>query len=265
MPQSRTLRSRVAGQSAMSAVVLAQSGGDPRTGIQRLFGSSPLTARSKLSYRAALGELLVGDMVENLGPSWDVLHGIPLGDGLLDHLVIGPAGVFAVRAENCTDQDVVIDGDSLVVAGQSRTDIPCALADAAAAAALLAEAAGVPVRVRPLLVVVNAARLTVRRPASGVRIVASGDLQRMLTRSARTLTGDEVARISDLADLESTWPQRTVDEPDPQALMRDFTMIRAQVRAALARRVTWAAAGIGLLYGVVWGAIAVLVGTILRP
>lgn len=262
MPQSRSLRGRVAGQSAMSAVVLAQAVGDRRSGIQRLFGVSPLTPTSKRSYRAALGELLVGDVLENLGPSWDVLHGIPIGDGLVDHLVIGPAGVFAVRATNCTDQDVIVDGDSLVVDGEIRGDVECSRADATSVAGLLAEATGGTVRVLPLLVVVDAARLTVRRPASEVRIVASRDLHRVLIHSAHTLSGEEVARISDLADLESTWPERTADELDTQMLTRDFTIVREQVRSALARRITWAAAGIGLLYGVVWGVIAALVATI---
>ncbi|CAN5630263.1 hypothetical protein BH10ACT7_BH10ACT7_16580 [soil metagenome] len=265
MSQSRSLRGRVAGQSAMSAVVLAQAGGDRRTVIQRLFGASPLTATSKFSYRAALGELLVGDMLENLGPSWDVLHGIPLGDALLDHLVIGPAGVFAVRAINCTDQEVLVEGDLLVVAGEARNDIPCSIADAASVGDLLSDAAGVPVPVQALLVVVDAARLTVRRPPNGLQLVASRDVHRMLTRASLTLTGDEVARVSDLADLEGTWPRRSADELDTQRLSRDFTIIRAQVRAALGRRITWAAAGIGLLYGLVWGVIAALVETIVRP
>ena len=76
----------------------------------------------------------------------------------MDHLVIGPAGVFAVRATNCTDQDVIVDGDSLVVDGEIRGDVECSRADATSVAGCSPgdrrNRAG-----SSLLVVVDAARL----------------------------------------------------------------------------------------------------------
>lgn len=259
----RSLREHVAGQTAMCAVVSAQADAPPRSTFQRIIGVSPLTPESRRSYRGALGELVVGDILENLGPVWDVLHDLPLGARLLEHLVIGPAGVCAVRAVNATDADVVVDGDQFIVGGDPRSDIPESIEDASTTARFLATAAQSPVRVQPLLVVVDPTKLTVKRPASGVRIVASSDLHRFLARAARTLTGEDVARISDLADLQSTWPSGGSDRLDTQKLHRDFTVIRADVRTALARRIGWSAAGIGLLYGLVWGVIATLVGTIM--
>ncbi len=77
MPASNSLRGRVPGQVAMSEVIAAQLDVPPRSRLARLFGRSPLTPETRPKYRAALGELLVGDMLDNLGTRWDVLNVVP--------------------------------------------------------------------------------------------------------------------------------------------------------------------------------------------
>jgi hypothetical protein len=262
MPENRLLRERVAGQSAMCDVVRAQASAPPRGLAQRIFGFTPLTASSRARYRSALGELLVGDVLENLGQHWDVLHDLPLSETVLEHLVIGPAGVFAVRTANFGAEEAVIDGPSLVVAGETHDAIQRAAADAGEAAAILSAAAGESVRVRPLLVVVEPKRLAVKRAATGVRVLASWELERMLTWAPRTLSGDDVARISDLADLVTTWPDSDALDLDTQKLHHDFAGIRAEVRTAVGRRVLWAVAGIAALYCLVWGLIGSFVSLV---
>jgi len=268
MSGSRSPRERIAGQSAMSDVVLAHTAAPARSLAARVFGLSPLTAQSRVSYNGALGELLVGDVLENLGTNWDVLHDLPLTpsdncDSVLDHLVIGPAGVYAVHVSNFTDKDVVIVSDLLLVGGEAHDHIRAAKARAAAAAELLSAASGSPVRVRPILVVVDPRRLSVRVAAAGVRVIPSWQLERFLSRGARTLTGTEVARISDLADLATTWPAAPVPHFDVQGLHRQFAVVRGDVRAALLRRVLWGTLGIGLLYAAVWTLVASVVSAIL--
>jgi hypothetical protein len=264
MPNSRILRERVAGQSAMCDVVRAQAASPERSAIERILGFNPLTAASRALYRGALAELLVGEVLANLGPRWDVLHDLPLGHAVLDHLVIGPAGVFTVRAANYGAQDVVIDGPPLMVATRARDDIAHAAAEAAEVQRILAAATGEAVSVRPLLVIVDPKRLTVKQTATTVRVMASWELERVLTRAARTLTGDEVARLSDVADLITTWPRAdAVDLADTQQLYRDFSAVRDEVRVALGRRILWIVAGVGLMYGAVWSLIGTLASLIL--
>lgn len=51
--------------------------------------------------RGASGEELVGGVLEELpGPHWRVLHDVVLGRGNVDHVVIGPPGVFAVETKS---------------------------------------------------------------------------------------------------------------------------------------------------------------------
>lgn len=249
----------------MAEVVEAQRLGAPRSFLARIAGASPLSPTARLAYRGALGELMVGDMLENLGSRWDVLHDLPLVRGVLDHLVIGPAGVFAVIAANYRDRDVVVDDGTLLVTGEPRDDIAAASEQADAAASLLSDAAGDRVRVRALLVVVEPRKLVVKRPAGGVRVVASQDLERLLARAPRILSGDQVAAISDLADLESTWPVPPAAQLDTQRLHRDFAMVRQEVRSALLRRVLWGVAAFCAAYAFVWGMVATLVTGVLHP
>lgn len=264
MAHTRILRERVAGQSAMSDVVQAQSFAHPRGRIARLFGIDPLTEHAKASYSGALGELLVGDVLDNAGPTWDVLHDLPLHDSVLDHLLIGRPGVYSVRAANYGREDVVVDGDDLIVGGESRGDIACAQLQASQVASILGEALGEPVQVRALLVTVDPRRLITKSPTSGVRVISSRDLERELAEAPSVLSGEAVARLSDVADLVTTWPAADSVALDTQQLNRDFGVIRSEVRDALTRRMAWGAAATILVYGTVCGLVATLVSALMN-
>lgn len=260
MQQNRIVRERVAGQSAMAAVVAAQAEAPARTPIYRMLGLTPLTAASRASYRGALGELHVGETLEGLGQRWDVLHDLPLERSVLDHLVIGPAGVFAVRAANYSGTDVV-GPSGPVLADELRDDLALVSAEAAEAARLLSAAAEGSIPVQPLLVVVAPRRLS---PGVDARIVASRDLERLLTRAPATLSGDDVAAISDRADLASTWPRGGTPVVDTQQLRHEFETIRDDVQRSFGRRLLWGAAALGLAYGLAWGFIGSLVALIVH-
>ena len=258
MAPDRILRDRVAGQSAMFEVVFAQQHVRQQSCLGRFLGISPLTAEASSWYRGALGELLVGDVLENLGQRWDVLHDVPLERSSLDHLVIGPAGVFTVRTANCDGMDVVVHDDELVVVGEIRHDIPLARMEADEVARILSAAAGRPIAVQPLLVVVGPRRLIVRTEVD-VRIISSSDLEKALCALPQVMNGDEVASISDMADLNATWPIAGATILDTQKLHRDFNVIRAMASNALVRRIAWAAAATTMIYVSVCSVIAMFV------
>lgn len=264
MAQNRILRERVAGQSAMAAVVHAQLTAPPRSRFARIIGASPLTIEARGHYRGALGELLVGDVLENLGLTWDVLHDLPLPGSVVEHLLIGRAGVFTVRAANYGRIEVVIDGPTLIAAGEQHDDIAAAAAEAAEVSRVLSKAAGRVIRVRPLLVVVDPLRLVVAAPTAEARVITSTELEGLLAHAPRTLKGEEVAHISDLADLESTWPAGDAVDLDTQQLHRDFGVIRSVVNDALVRRILWAAAATIVVYAAVCSTVAALVTVIVR-
>jgi len=260
MQHSRSPRERVPAEAAMRQVLTAQSAHPVRTSFARVFGVGPLASAGKHAYVKALGELIVGEVLSGLGQRWDVLHEISVRqNSIIDHLVIGPAGVFTIHVVNCRDRDVVVNGMNFVVSRVEHDDLRCAAAEADAAAQALEAASGAPVRVRPLLVVVDPRRLNVKLPASIVRVIVSQELERFLLKAPTTLDGDEVARFSDLADRATTWPAGSTESVDTLQLSRDFERVRSQVRAARRRRTAWSTVGIVLIYIGVCGCIATLV------
>jgi hypothetical protein len=92
-------------------------------------------------------------------------------------------------------------------------------------------------------------------------VVSSGDLLGWFERATRVLDGEAVARISDVADRVSTWHTATDLAVDGEALFADFSLVRAEVNAAIRRRIAWAFIGVLVTYGLLWGSIAMLTST----
>jgi hypothetical protein len=71
-----------------------------------LQGADPLTPDNYPWYKGALGEIAVGQILERLGPEWTILHAVPVGGGAfdIDHVLIGPAGVFTLNTKNHAGQ-----------------------------------------------------------------------------------------------------------------------------------------------------------------
>ena len=263
MSAGRGVRDRVAAQSAMATVVALQHGAAPRGPLARTLGVTPLRPEARVPYQEALGELIVGDILDSLGPWWDVLHDVPLDGTTLDHLVIGPAGVHAVSVVHHDERDVVVDDSVVVVAGEPTDDLARAARRAASAAERLSDAAGEAVRVIPVLVVVRPRRLIERRRPVNVRVVAAHQLEQHLHRARRVATGDEVARWSDLADREQTWQTPSACATDVRELHRAFGRVRAEVTAAGLRRASWLGATVLAGSMAVWALVATAVSAVM--
>jgi hypothetical protein len=254
MPASSSLRGRVPGQVAMSEVVAAQLDVPSRSRLARIFGRSPLTPENRPVYRAALGELLVGDMLDNLGPRWDVLHVVPLDtcERDIDHLVIGPPGVFTITTENFPGQELKVNGETLSVGSRQFDHIRVARSLGEGAAERLSAAVGRPVEVTPLIVAVTPTKLLLREQPCGVSVVASRGLLHHLERLVPTLSGADVASISDVADRHSTWEMSADSPHDPQKLGDSFAALREEVQDAAEARLFWSIVGLGAVAISVW-------------
>jgi hypothetical protein len=76
---------------------------------------------------------------ERLGPEWAVLHAVPVGAGTsdIDHVLIGPAGVFTLNTKNHAGQPVWVAGRTPDVAGEKQRHLYNASHEAGRAAKLL--------------------------------------------------------------------------------------------------------------------------------
>lgn len=261
MSAGYSLRSRVPGQSVMSEVVASQKLAVPRSRLSRVLGLTPLLERNRALYRAAVGELLVGEALDHLGPDWDVLHAVPVDDEHyeIDHLAIGPPGVFSVLTKNFPGQEVVVTTDGMTVGGKAQDHIDIARTEAIVVADLLSVAARRPVEAQALVVIVNPKKLTVRAQPELAHVVSSKQLLRWIAKLPRVLDGANVAYISDIADRETTWRTPPSLDQDTSELHEEFAKLRAEISSAGRVRFVWASVAFVIIAATVWTTVALVV------
>lgn len=251
------LRDRMPGQLVVAELLRAQAQVQSRGFLGRLFGSSPLTTETQAWYKGALGEMEVGRALAGLGPDYTVLHAVPVGKGHsdIDHVVIGPAGVFTLNTKNHRGKKVWVAGGTFMVSGNKQPHIRNSVFEAKRAATLLSSAVGHPVGVLPLLVVVGANELKIKSKADGVEVLDSRRLRRWLQRRPDRLSGAELARIAAHACRPDVWHVDPQDDGDPEILMANFHALHRNIRSAGRRRMLWAGAATAVFTTAVLGVV----------
>ncbi|MGN6221676.1 MAG: nuclease-related domain-containing protein [Microbacterium sp.] len=234
------LRLRSPASSVIAEALRVQSSVPPRTGTQRFFGRSPLNVESRPWYLGALGELEVGRLLDQLGPEWFAFHAVPVGSAGsdVDHIVIGPGGVFTINSKFHEGGNVWVASRRLLVNGQRTDHLRNAEFEARRVAKLLTQAARRPVDVTPVIAIVAARRLTIRERPERVVVLAASQLPRWLQNRVAVLRVDEVAEVSRMAATPATWGQPNI----PVADLAAFAELRSTVTAARNRRRSWALA-----------------------
>ncbi|MGZ0712600.1 nuclease-related domain-containing protein (plasmid) [Coraliomargarita sp. W4R53] len=181
-----------------------------------MFGRSPLTLESRPWYLGALGELEVARVLDQLGPGWLALHAVPVGSAGsagsdVDHIVIGPGGVFTINSKFHEGGNVWVESRRLMVNGQRTDHLRNAEYEARRAAKLLTHAAPHRVEVTPVIAIVAARRLTIRERRDRVIVVSATSLPQWLQSRPTVLTAGDIAELSRLAAA----PQRGAIPPSP--------------------------------------------------
>ena len=140
-------------------------------------------------------------------PRWRFLHAIPVGDrgSDIDHLVIGPGGIFTVNAKHHPGAKIWVGGDTFLVNGNRQPYIRNSRHEAARAARLLTSACGFPVHVEGVVVTVNADDLTIKKAPADVHVVPRMQVTRWLRRHGDILGSDVLEQIFDAARRSTTW------------------------------------------------------------
>lgn len=230
------------GQSAIIELLRVQSAVPPRSGIARLFGLSPLSAESRPWYEAAVSEIEVGDALAHLGDDWVVLHALPVGTGTtdIDHVVIGPGGVFIINTKNHPGQTVWASQRAFLVSGIRHPYIRNMEYEMGRVERLLSSAAGISVEVSGILAIVAAKSITVREKHRDVTVLSTASIVQWLLDRRVVLSAVEVAAIGDSAELAATWQHDGEPVSDRDSLRERFAELRAEVRSAWRLQVVWA-------------------------
>ena len=204
---SRSLRMSRPGRRAIDALLRVQSVARPRSLWARMFGVSPITAESERLFASALGELAVGELLSQLDAEWTVLHAVPVGrDGAdLDHVVIGPAGVFTVTTRNHPGLEIAVSGRTVLVAGMKFAHIRDAEHDLGRAERRLGAVLGEGIVVTGLLVFVEPKAITLRSIPRDLQVMSSAELLPWLEAQPEVFDAAEVHRIAAAAEQPTTW------------------------------------------------------------
>lgn len=155
------------------------------------------------------GKQHVARCFERLGPAWFTLHGVPGGTDSddIDHLLIGPGGVFAVNSSHQASRAVCLGGDTLIVDGKRVHHVAHSRRESARASRLLSAAVGFQVPVTGLVVVVGDNRFDVRQqPEDGsVHVTTPRGAARWVRRNPTEWTSYGIERIYEFARRSTTW------------------------------------------------------------
>jgi len=238
-----TMRDRVPAQALLEQVLLRQAAARPRTRLERLLGRDPVEPEARSWYTGATAERAVAARLATLPPGWSVLHSLPVGrsGADIDHLIVGPGGIFTVNTKHHIDASVWVAGRTVLVNGASRPIVQKAEAEARRVDRVVAGVLADPPAARPLIAVVGAKRVAVRRAPRFVTVLRAEHLRRFLRSQPQRLTPVEVARVTRRFEDPATW-QPTV-EAGPELLLA-FSRLTREVRGAARVRAAWA---VGLL------------------
>ena len=261
---SPSLRRRMAGQSAMAQLRRLEEGRPRRNILQRLLGLGALSPEGRSWYQGAVGEIAAGRELARLGPQWLVLHAVPVGvgDSDIDHVVIGPAGVYTINTKHHSGQEVTVS-EALWVSGQRTDHLRNSRHEAERAGRLLSPATGRAVIVRPIIAIHGAAHVTIRRRPRDVEVLTVRQLVRWLSRQRPRLTDEDQAPIRSAAEDPRTWRTRGVpgnESPSEDAteLQAWFARLDKTVRAARRRRVLVGVTGFVVVAALILRGVVVL-------
>lgn len=226
------LSSRPAGYAVALKCLQIQADAEDRDPSLRTEKRATLHADAWPWYQGALGEIEVGELLRMLGPEWFVRHSVPIGADTkdVDHLVIGPGGVFAINTKHHAGASVWVGDYVLRVNNANTPHLKVAKGDSLDVSRRLSRKVGFAVPVTPVLAVLNTRTITDRRSAQS-RTVSVVDARRLvdwLRTQPAQLSPTKVELIKLAAEEPMTW------HVDPRAadtlrVMQRFERLAARV------------------------------------
>jgi hypothetical protein len=157
------------------------------------------------------GEESVGASLDKLrSHGWRVLHSVPVGrrGSDIDHVLIGPGGVFTVNTKNHPGATVWVGRDTIRVNGRATPYVHKSRFEAERACRRLTDAVGRPVEVRAAVVLLTGTwvpNVTVTQQPEGVLVLDRMDIPSVFKRARDRLSPTDVEAVYDHARRSTTW------------------------------------------------------------
>lgn len=159
----------------------------------------------------AAGEEAVGARLERLTKhGWHVLHSIPVGSrgSDIDHLLIGPSGVFPVNTKRHPQGKVWVGERAILVNGQKTDYLRNSRYEAERVRKAVMRTTGLEVHVLPVLVFLTGTvipQVTIKKRPEDVLVLDRMDLPGFFKRGAQRLTPEQVEKVYEMARRSTTW------------------------------------------------------------
>jgi len=185
-------------------------------------------------YDGVLGERQTALELALLGPEWTVLHSIPIGErGTdIDHLVIGPPGVFVINSKRHPGRTVTAGGMGMRINGDGVTHVRSISGQVAQVERILSQRCGFAVPVEGILSFVDVDRVVIKAPLGQgtglgrIRAVRDSALVTAL-RGRREMSDEQVAKVVAAAALPSSWSRRPLPDRPGTHMVREFAALEA--------------------------------------
>ena len=233
------MRQQFAAQAVIEELLRQHADTPPRSTFARFCGHSPLRADSVSWYLGAKGEIVVGQILATLPPEWTSFHALPIGKkgSDIDHIVIGPGGIFTINTKHHAGRTVWVAGRGLMVSGQKQPYIRNAEYEAGRVTKLLRERMPLLPAAQPVLALVNPKSLTVKVTPEQVKVTTAAALRRWLVKRPVVLNAGDLAELTAIIDDPATWPAPLF--PPAKNVLARFDALDAEVLAARTRRTQW--------------------------
>jgi hypothetical protein len=198
---------RSSGQGVKAQAVVQKKAAPVRTFVSRLLGAPS----ENNSLRAGSdGEEKVAYQLARLPGGWHLFHSLPVGSHAsdIDHVVLGPGGVFIMNTKHHPGATIWVDGDTFLVNGTKHPYVRDARHEAVRATRTLTEHSGFAVPAIAVVAVVGAHEgLTVKsQPCDGaVHVVPRRNLVNWLVGHRTIFSSEQVAVVAEAARHSSAW------------------------------------------------------------
>jgi len=186
-------------------------------------------------YLGVHGERWVATRLALLGPEYTVLHSVPVGrgDSDIDHVVIGPAGVFTINTKYSPGKRVWSAGYGIYVGGREEKHFIRNMdLEVRRAGAKLSRATGIAVNPMGLIVFVDPSRMDRKGPAGDgtidIRVISDAEL--ISTIGDRpVLMPHEFVRLAEAAARPETWHDAPNESTIGSHIAQEFIALEAAV------------------------------------
>jgi hypothetical protein len=155
----------------------------------------------------ATGEEQTEAALAHLPSAWKVIHSVAADDDSadIDHLLIGPQGVFSVNTKNHGTKHVVVAGERFTVNGYAQDYFEESRMEAREVARILSAGSKQWVLVTPLIVLASNPSLRMSRTPSDVHILRVRELCRFVVARREKLSTDAIHFLHEVARESETW------------------------------------------------------------